>query len=381
MRVAVVSDWFLPRFGGIELQIRDLALELQSRGCVVVLHTSTPGPANVGGVHVARLPTIRAPYFGFAISPGLISAIRTEVARGAYDVVHTHVSIVSPLAYASIIAARQLGLPNLVSFHSPLGGKEYLLKLSQHLTQWANWPSLAITAVSERVASELRSALPGATISILPNGADTKFWQAPRAPAHDHFSIFTALRLQRRKRPLALLRAFHKAQSMATRRLTLQIAGAGPDYHKLTRYIARHHLTDVTLLGLQSREALRSLYAQSDLFVLPSRREAFGLAALEARCALLPVIAMRCAGCADFLVTQRASQILVADDTELAVRMAQLSGEPKLGEQLGTYDCALDRYDWKNVAAAHLALYRQIAAKTDAQSAHAEERRMPAFAD
>jgi glycosyltransferase involved in cell wall biosynthesis len=41
---------------------------------------------------------------------------------------------------------------------------------------------------------------------------------------------------------------------------------------------------------------LRRLYARSDIFVMPTRWESFGLAALEARCSGLPVLAMRQGG-------------------------------------------------------------------------------------
>ena len=57
----------------------------------------------------------------------------------------------------------------------------------------------------------------------------------------------------------------------------------------------------VDLVGWQGPEALRALYAKSSLFVMPSRKEAFCIAALEARAAGLPVVANAGTGIADFI--------------------------------------------------------------------------------
>jgi glycosyltransferase involved in cell wall biosynthesis len=271
-------------------------------------------------------------------------------------------SIVSPLGYAAICAGRELGIPTIVTFHSVLGATAHVLSLIQQLTGWLKSQLLVVSAVSERVASELRCALPGINVLSLPNGVYPEFWRGPRNAPKDRVVIATAMRLNRRKRPLALLRAFQRAQSIATgRRLTLQIAGAGPEQNKLQRYIARYKLMDVTLHGVQSQEALRRLYTMTHLFVLPSIREAFGIAALEARCASLPVIAMRAAGCSEFLAATDQSQVLVDNDEELAVQIARLATEDTLREQLGKIDAGLARFAWPNVADAHMALYSQIA--------------------
>lgn len=363
MRIAFVSDWFLPRLGGIELQLKDLAVALRTRVCEVHVHTTTPGPAEVAGIPVIRTPALLAPGLGFAISPNLVATIRRELEAGCYTVLHVHMSIVSPLGYAAIVAGRDLGLPTVVTFHSVLGFTSRVLRLADRLIGWSKWP-LTLTSVSELVASELRDAAPDLEVTVLPNGVDPGFWRIPPNRQDAPILVVSAMRLARRKRPLALLRTFRQAQMLANRRqLKLCIAGMGSGFGAMQRYIAQRGLqNDVTLLGVQSREDLRDLYSRAHIFVLPSIQEAFGIAALEARCASLPVVAMRAAGSSDFLAAHGASQLLADSDDELAAHIARLATGDVLRERLAAPDPGLDRFAWPEVVKAHLDCYARVAA-------------------
>ena len=66
MKIALLSDCYLPRLGGIEVQVHDLAARLIDRGHEVVVLTATPGTHgerggfvdDVDGVAVHRLSLI-----------------------------------------------------------------------------------------------------------------------------------------------------------------------------------------------------------------------------------------------------------------------------------------------------------------------------------
>ena len=80
-RIALVCDWCLPRFGGLELQLIDLAVALRSAGNDVEIITATPGPASLSGIPVRRLPGFRFPYFGFTASPRQFRELRERASR------------------------------------------------------------------------------------------------------------------------------------------------------------------------------------------------------------------------------------------------------------------------------------------------------------
>jgi choline dehydrogenase-like flavoprotein len=75
VRVALVCDWFLPRHGGIELHLRDLALALREGGVDARVVTSTRGPDSVDGVPVHRIGTPLVPGAGVTSDKDLTAHI------------------------------------------------------------------------------------------------------------------------------------------------------------------------------------------------------------------------------------------------------------------------------------------------------------------
>src|SRR5690606_1579143 len=104
VKVALLSDWYLPRLGGLELHIRDLAEGLAARGCEV--HVLTPNPAEPArqakglpavavpppaGVLVHRLDVPLHPTHGFVYTRGAFRTLDRHLREGHYDVVQAMV--------------------------------------------------------------------------------------------------------------------------------------------------------------------------------------------------------------------------------------------------------------------------------------------------
>jgi glycosyltransferase involved in cell wall biosynthesis len=83
----------------------------------------------------------------------------------------------------------------------------------------------------------------------------------------------------------------------------------------------------VTLTGPLSRPQIRGCFARADLFVAPATLESFGIAALEARCAGLPVVARSQSGIGDFLVDGRDGR-LVDSDAAMVRTLTELASDP-----------------------------------------------------
>ena len=359
MRVALVCDWFLPRPGGIELHLRDLALALRAAGIDARVVTSTVGPSSVDGVPVHRIAARRFPIGGFACNPAALRRVRDVLHEEQFDLVHAHASVVSPVAYAGAVAAARAGLPSVVTFHSMLHRSSLLLGASEALLGWSG-DRVVLSGVSSVVAAQAARWMPGASVGVLPNGIDEAFWRLPRRPSQGDVTIVTAMRLSRKKRPLRLLRAFADAMRFVGGRppLRLVIAGDGPDRAALGRHAAELGIADrVSLPGQLSRAALRTLYAEADFFVLPSERESFGIAALEARAAGLPVIAMVASGARDF-IRPGEHGLLARDGEELARFIARFALDDALRAYVANRNATTPTgYDWPEVVREHVALY------------------------
>ncbi|HEX5972757.1 MAG TPA: glycosyltransferase family 4 protein [Gemmatimonadaceae bacterium] len=366
MRVALVCDWFLPRQGGIELHLRDLALALRRRGVDARVVTTTPGAEEVEGVPVHRVRAALAPGAGFAYTPRAMARLG-EVIRGeAFDVVHAHVSVVSPVAYAGVLAGARAGAASVVTFHSMLHRSSFLLGASEALLSWARGRIL-LSAVSSVVAAQAARWIPGAGVCVLPNGIDVPWWRAGdwAPPARDEVVCVSAMRLSRKKRPERLLRAFASAVrfTAGSPALRLILAGDGPEGRSLRRLADSLGLgSQVELPGHLDRTALRELYHRAHVFVLPSERESFGIAALEARAAGLPVVAMLAGGARDFIVSG-VDGLLARDEAELARGISRLAIEAPFREYVAAHNRAVPPdFDWPDVADLHLRYYGEAAA-------------------
>lgn len=361
MRVALVCDWFLPRMGGIELHLRDLAIALRARGIDARIVTTTPGPSEVAGVPVHRIASLLAPGVGVAVSPvgGPIAAL---LDKEQFDVVHAHASVVSPVAYLGARAGVRGGLPTVITFHSMLHRAAFLIGATDALTGWSR--RMVLSAVSSVVARQAATWMQAPNVAILPNGVDTAFWRTERRRTGSGMHFVSAMRITRKKRPEALITAFRDALQFLAfdPGVRLTIAGDGPDRSAMVRLTGELGVSDrVSFSGYLDRTALRALYAEADVFVLPSERESFGIAALEARAAGLPVIAMLESGARDF-IRPEVNGILVPERRALGDAMIRIAIDPGLRGYMGGQNASPPlAYDWNAVAAQHEAIYETAA--------------------
>lgn len=414
LRLALVCDWYPPRVGGIETHVRALAEQLIAAGHDVDVITTASGCRGEGagvagptasrgecpgvppavalvrgsnGVRVRRLRLACVPHFAIAASPRVVSAVTDALAEGEYDLVHAHASVLSPLAFAAMAAAHALGLPAVLTQHSVLGRAVPLLAAADRLVGWTRWRVLH-TAVSPFVADEVRRAAAQAghviETQVLPNGIHPRAWAVSRRSgrgrsnaavggASRELQMASVMRLASRKRPRALIEiaAMLRARLPHDLPFRLRIAGDGPERAAVERDIRRLRLGNtVELLGWQPRDAVRALYADSDVFVLPSILESFGIAALEARCAGLPVVAMRHAGPAAF-IRDSVEGLLADDDAGMAAQLVRLATDDRLRASIARHNRTTHPAEtWDAVLARHEAVYAEARRMAHGLSLH-----------
>lgn len=349
MKIALVCDWYEPRLGGIETQLADLATALRARGHEPHVVTATPGPP-ARGLHRLDVPLV--PGWRVVRSRRALDALHALMARESYDLVHAH-SLYSPLAHAATYVAQLVGVPSLLTSHSLVDRASALL-LRGFVPGWASWPT-RLSAVGTLAVEQLRALSGRGDVSWLPNGIDPARFVAPPRPPRATPTIVSVLRLHPRKRPLALVRALGGLPAR------LVLAGDGPLRAAVRAEAARLGVADrVELLGALPRARIPALLAGADIFAPPSVNEAFGIVALEARAAGLPVVAMRDGGAAD-LVEHGRQGLLAADDDELAAHLGVLVGDAALRRRMqAAAPRGLERFAWRDVAARHEALYASL---------------------
>ena len=365
-RVAHVTDVFLPRLGGIETHVDDLVRHQRAHGLAADVltpnrdHTDDP-------TWVRRMPLRQA---------------RRAVRQ--YDAVHVHVSVFSPYGLAVARSAASAGVPTLVTVHSLWSGAGGIGRFAARASL-RGWP-VAWSAVSEPAAAVCSRALGGADVAVLPDAVDVERWREP-APASDTAParttpvaedapvvVVSVMRLMPRKRPRQLLRMMEEVRRLTPHReVRLVIVGDGPLRGRVERAIRRRKLDDcVEITGRVGRSEVLDVLRTADVYVAPAPKESFGIAALEARCAGLPVVAFRRSGVTEF-IRDRIDGLLVGDDTEMAVAMAELVQHDELRERIAAHNRRVaPRFGWTDALARTDALYRAAADRAAADRPLAE---------
>jgi glycosyltransferase involved in cell wall biosynthesis len=184
---------------------------------------------------------------------------------------------------------------------------------------------------SERVAGIAAGTCNPRTTVVIRSGIDLDGRPLAR-PVRATPRIVAVGRLQAPKDPLSLVRALG---TLSGRRFEGILVGDGPDRPAVEAELRRLGLEGVIVLTGE-REDVAEILAESDIFVLASRSEAFPITVLEAMAAGLPVIGPRVGGLAE-LVVEGETGLLVApgDPAALANAIGTLVDDPALRERFG----------------------------------------------
>lgn len=216
---------------------------------------------------------------------------------------------------------------------------------------------------------------------VVPNGVDTHRFRPPRADeeradarrrngVQDRLVVLTVGGVEPRKGSLILLEAFAQLRALLPHRdPVLLIAGGSTlfDYrHEVDRFEARVHELDlarhVRRLGALEPDEIERLYRAADVFAFPSVKEGFGLAALEALAAGLPLVASDLDVFRGFLTHEQSALLHpVGDATALAHDLARVARDPALRAHLRTGgEHVVAGFGWDASGAAHEQVYELL---------------------
>ncbi len=358
--MALLSDCYPPRTGGIESQVSDLAAQLVVAGHEVEVFTATAGGPGVDGVHVHRLSTPLA--LGLPVNPMASPQVRQLLAAGGFDVAHVHMGVVSPFAWDMAGVTTGLGLPTALTWHCVLD--RAARPLGPAVRRWVQRGAV-LSAVSGFAAEGVHKAAKGESVAVLPNGIDPSAWPAgPARTGARPVRVVTASRLAPRKRVGALLSVVARAhERLGPRAMTVDIYGDGPLRPWLEARIQALGLGDVVRLpGRVTRGELARAWADADGYLSPTRLEAFGIAALEARTAGLPVIARGDSGVRE-VVTDGVSGLLATEDAGLTDALVRLVADESLRARIARHNRRTPpAQTWERVVDLAVAEYRRAGA-------------------
>jgi len=306
MKIAIVC---YPTFGGSGVVATELGLELARRGHEIHFITySQPVRlallnANVHyhEVNVPEYALFHYQPYELALSSKLVDMVKLH----KIELLHVHYAI--PHAYAGYMAKQMLKeegihIPMVTTLHGTditLVGNHPFYKPA--VTFSINKSDI-VTSVSKSLKEDtLKLFNIKKDIEVIPNFIelnknidDTKTQCYRSAIAKDNERIITHISNFRMvKRIPDVIKIFHKIQLQIPAKLMM--VGDGPEKEKAERLCEELGISDKVIFFGNSNEVDRIL-SYSDLFLLPSETESFGLAALEAMALGVPVISSNSGG-------------------------------------------------------------------------------------
>lgn len=235
---------------------------------------------------------------------------------GKPDVVHAH--FYSIAAIASIIKKKEK-VPFFITEHSSKLNKDAALisELDKQLAVKAYSNADVVIAVSKSLSRNLKNNF-GIDCSVINNIVDTTFFPYLEYDNNQGFVFLSVGNLVPVKGFDILIKAFHKAFPNEND-VFLYIAGDGVERNHLQDVINQYNIDDrVKLLGQKPRHELSFLMRKTNVFVLASQSETFGVVYIEAMASGRPVIATCCGGPEDFVNEKNGVLVPVNDIDALA---------------------------------------------------------------
>jgi N-acetyl-alpha-D-glucosaminyl L-malate synthase BshA len=305
MKIGIVC---YPTFGGSGVVATELGLELSKRGHEIHFITYKQpvrlellsNNVHYHEVNVPEYPLFHYQPYELALSSKLVDMVKLH----KIEILHVHYAI--PHAYAGYMAKKMLEeegiyLPIVTTLHGTditlVGSHPYY----KPAVTFSINKSDAVTTVSQSLKDDtLRLFDIKNDISVVPNFIDLDkynhgFTDCQRAiMANDDEKIITHIsNLRPVKRVHDVIAIFNNIQKAMPAKLML--VGVGPEREKVEMLCQKLGIMDKVIFFGKSNE-IDKILCFSDLFLLPSETESFGLVALEAMASGVPVISSNTGG-------------------------------------------------------------------------------------
>jgi N-acetyl-alpha-D-glucosaminyl L-malate synthase BshA len=296
--------------GGSGVVATELAHALADRGHDVHVISSDPPFRWQPGIRGLSFERVVVPPYPLFREPQYLLALTNTIARVAeehrLDIVHAHYAV--PHATAAYLAdqmlATSVAAPRTVT---TLHGTDITLIGSdpsyRRAVAFSIERSHGVTAVSHSLKADTIAALGiEHDIRVIPNFLDCGEWRRrPDAglrerlcpPGRFEAVVIHVSNFRPVKRVDLALEVFRRIRRHVRARFVL--VGDGPVRDDIERVIRDYDLDDDVMMAGEQQDLVAWLSA-SDLFLLPSAQESFGLAALEAMACEVPVVASNVGG-------------------------------------------------------------------------------------
>ncbi|HEY5484405.1 MAG TPA: glycosyltransferase [Propionibacteriaceae bacterium] len=392
VRILHVIPWLAPRYGGPAISVPQACAGLAERGHHVEIVTT-----NADGHGVLDVPTgcvtdwagAAATFHSVSMPSGYLTSwpLLADLWRraSAFDVIHIH-CLYRFHGLAAAAVARSQGVPYVIQAHGSLD--------PWHRHQKGRAKNLYHALIEDRIiggASAMLCTSRREELSIRDLGYAVPTWVIPiginadelRVPGVPDFAAATGIGVDARvvtflgrisaKKGVPLVVESFRSTAAAFPRAHMVIAG--PDDEGIGRglmpMIANAGLADrVSFLGVVGGPEKRMLLQRSDVFVLASADESFGIAVAEAMAVGCPVVVSPDVAIEDVVRASGAGLVVERDPSAIANAIATILSEPARAAAMGNAGrrAVDERFAWPIVAEQMESMYEAIVATAHSRS-------------
>lgn len=320
MRVAIITENFLPKLDGVTRTLARLLEHLQTDGHQALLLGPESGMAEYAGAEVIGTAGVPLPFYPELKFNFFRPLFMRRLGEFCPDIIHLADPVV--LGATGLAAARFYNIPLVSSYHTNLAaycehfGFPLLTKPMWQYNRLIHNQCALTFCPSPSTAGMLR--LQGFEhLRIWPRGVDTTLftperrsnalrasWLQHRRHPKNKVILLYVGRVSWEKNLRLLVQAY---RDMDHQLCHLVIVGDGPAHVEMQQEL---NGTPVTFTGYLSGEQLASAYASADVFAFPSTTETFGQVVLEAMASGLPVAGLLAEGVCDLVEHERTGLLL-----------------------------------------------------------------------
>lgn len=370
-----------PTYGGSGIVGSELGRELAQRGHTVHFISSAL-PTRLtelnDRVHFHEVEMMSYPLFEHQPYDLALATKMATVARAEkLDLLHVHYAI--PHSISAILARESIKQKRYVPVVTTLHGTDITLVGADRgylpITRYGLQQSDGVTAVSKFLKRATIETFDFDDIEVIPNFICPNHYRRDEdsplkkelAPNGEkilcHVSNFRPV-----KRPLDCIEIAAKVIEQEPN-VKLIMVGDGPERSAAAHRASQLNIKDKVIF-VGKRANIADYLAITDVFLLPSEEESFGLAALEAQACEAPVVATRVGGVPEVVTDGETGYLSDIGDVEkMSNDTLKLLGDEELERKFGAAGRAqaIARYDAETIISQYIAFYEKIIAQSERQ--------------
>ncbi|MCW5960114.1 MAG: N-acetyl-alpha-D-glucosaminyl L-malate synthase BshA [Pyrinomonadaceae bacterium] len=363
-----------PTYGGSGIVGSELGRELAERGHNVhFISSSLPTRltelnerVHFHEVEMMNYPLFEHQPYDLALATKMATVARSE----KLDLLHVHYAI--PHSISAILARESIKEKRFVPVITTLHGTDITLVGADRsylpITKYGLQQSNGVTAVSRFLKQATIETFDFDEIEVIPNFICPAHYQRiDESPLKTEFSpngenlLTHVSNFRPVKRPVDCIEILAAVRNEVSN-VKLLMVGDGPE-RAASEYRARQLNVAEFVHFVGKRENIADYLGISDVFLLPSELESFGLAALEAQACEVPVVATRIGGIPEVVIENETGFLSeVGNVQKMSENVVTLLSDEKMRRDFGrkARESAISRYSTKSIIPHYIEFYKKI---------------------